>query len=373
MKRMMWLAVAVAFSGTAPDTAAAQVRVATPRTFIYGAEDPNAARIGVYLGDSDLRDTLGVRVSSVVEGGPAAAAGIKAGDRITAIDGMSLRMTRLDAEDPMLNGMMSRRLTRALDDKTAGDEVSLQIWSDGATRTVRVKTVAARELNATRERALADQIRSRVSTSNRAALGVSLGGMPSKRDTLGVLVIGVTQDGPAERAGLIEGDRIARIGDVDLRVPREDAGDATLWSARMNRLTREMRELDVGATVTLTVWNGGRQREVRVTSVAASELRSDGVRMFYGDGSFNLMPFLQDLNVRIPNIEIPRIEIPRIDIPEANIRVLPRGGGVYYYRDGRRVTDVDVTEEVQRALQAAREARQKAMEVRNAVVRRRTA
>ena len=334
MKRLMWLATAVAFSGTAPYTAGAQTRVITPRTFTYGAEAPNAARIGVYLGDSDLRDTLGVRVNSVVEGGPAAQAGLKAGDRITAIDGISLRMTRLDAEDSMLNGMMGRRLTRALDEKTAGDEVSLSVWSEGATRTVRVKTVAARELDATRERALADQIRSRIGGSSRAALGVSLGGMPSKRDTLGVLVIGVTADGPAEQAGLIEGDRIARINDIDLRVPREDAGDATLWSSRMNRLTREMRELEIGATVTLSVWSGGRQREVRATAVSSSELRSDGVRMFYGDGVFNVLPLLQDLNVRIPHIEIPRIEI-----PETNIRVPPRSG-VYYYRDGRRVRDV---------------------------------
>lgn len=325
MKKMMWLFVAATLGGTAADTVAAQeTRVFGPGAFAYtfGGEDPDAARIGVYLGDDDLRDTLGVRVSSVVEGGPAAQAGIKAGDRIVSVDGVSLRMSRVDAEDPMLRGMMSRRLTRTLDAKKAGDEVTLQVLSDGATRTVRIKTVAARELSRTRERALTDQIRSRVSGGNRAALGINLGGSPSKRDTLGVLVVGVVADGPAEKAGLIEGDRIARINDVDLRVPREDAGDATLWSNRMQRLQSELRDLDVGATVTLSVWNGERYRDVRVTTVAQSDLPSSSMRLFMGDGTFNVAPLLQDLR----RIEIPRIEIPRMRVPE--VRVLPRGGAV---------------------------------------------
>ena len=46
-----------------------------------------------------------------------------------------------------------------------------------------------------------------------AAIGISLGGNGSRRDTLGILVVGVSDSGPAARAGIDEGDRIAAIGD----------------------------------------------------------------------------------------------------------------------------------------------------------------
>ena len=349
MKRIMWVALGVLFAfGAADSLDAQQARIIAPRALAYGADNPNAARIGVFLGDSDLRDTLGVLVSSVVEDGPAAQAGIKSGDRIVAIDGVNLRMTRLDAEDAMLNGMMNRRLTRTLDAKKPGDEVELRLWSDGTTRTVRVKTVAARDLVQTRERA-ATALRERITGADRAALGLSLGGTASRRDTLGVLIIGVTTDGPAEKAGLVEGDRIARINDIDLRVPREDAGDAALSRARVSRLTREIGKLKVGDAVTLSVWSGGRQRDVRITTVRAGELRSENLQMFFGDGAFHIMPRLEGLNVTIPRIEIPRIEIPEIDV-----RTIPRGG-VYYYRGGS--VEAGIREQVQRSIEEARRVR----------------
>jgi len=354
MKRLMLVAAAVAVTaGATGQVEAQQVRVIAPRALAYGADNPNAARIGVFLGDSDLRDTLGVLVSSVVDDGPAAQAGIKSGDRIVAIDGVNLRMTRLDAEDAMLNGMMSRRLARTLDTKNPGDEVELRLWSEGTTRTVRVKTVAARDLVQTRERA-ATALRERISGGDRPALGLSLGGTASRRDTLGVLIVGVTTDGPAEKAGLIEGDRIARINDIDLRVPREDAGDATLSHARVNRLSREIGKLKVGDAVTLSVWSGGRQRDVRLTTVRAGELRSGNLQMFFGDGAFHFMPNLEGFNVTIPRIEIPRIEIPEIDV-----RTIPRGG-VYYYRGG--AADAGIREQVQRAIEEARRARTRAID-----------
>ena len=44
---------------------------------------------------------------------------------------------------------------------------------------------------------------------NRAALGIELRPTGTRRDTLGVFVAAVTPRGPAETAGIIEGDRIA--------------------------------------------------------------------------------------------------------------------------------------------------------------------
>ena len=68
--------------------------------------------------------------------------------------------------------------------------------------------------------------------SDRAVLGFSLGGTGSRRDTLGVLVVGVGDSTPAALAGIEEGDRIAAINGVDVRVAREDAGDWQASSAR---------------------------------------------------------------------------------------------------------------------------------------------
>src|SRR3954467_7221107 len=53
--------------------------------------------------------------------------------------------------------------------------------------------------------------------AKRAALGIELRATGTRRDTLGVFVEAVTPKGPAESAGIIEGDRIAAINGVDLR------------------------------------------------------------------------------------------------------------------------------------------------------------
>jgi serine protease Do len=295
-----------------------------PSLFAY-ASDPNAARIGVTLSErSDLRDTLGVLVSSVVDDSPAAKAGIKEGDRITAISGVSLRMTKDDAEDPLLAGMMTRRIIRELDKRKAGDEVELRLLSDGQSRTVRVKTVAARELTqASRPRAAT--ITGGVGANeNRASLGVRVGGSTSKRDTLGVLIMSVVADGPAEKAGVYEGDRIARINGVDLRVPSEDAGDAELSRARARRLTTEMNKLKPGDAVTLTVVTGGRSREVRITSVKASDLKEEAWFLF-DDGPGGA---IERMIRTVPQLKVApgaiRIETPgaiRIQVP-GRIRAL---------------------------------------------------
>jgi C-terminal processing protease CtpA/Prc len=314
------------------------------QTFTWHAEQPNAARIGVYLGENGLRDTLGVLISSVVDDGPAAKAGLKEGDRIQSVGNVNLRMTRVDAEDAMLNGLMGRRLVRELDKLKAGDEVELRVWSDGSAKTLRIKTVAASELATSTARSrepLRYALQSRgARNEDRAALGLSVGGSATKRDTLGVFVVRVTSDGPAEQAGIVEGDRIARINDIDLRVPAQDAGDAQLTQARVRRLNQEIGKLSAGDAVTLTVVSGGRQREVRVTAVKASELHDESFGFYFGDGAHFEFPHLQVM---------PRIQ------------TIPRGGtfqfdgGRAFQFDGGRIR-ADVREEVERALEQARRA-----------------
>jgi hypothetical protein len=107
----------------------------------------------------------------------------------------------------------------------------------------------------------------------RAALGLQLSATGTKRDTLGVFVARVTPKGPAENAGIVEGDRIASINGVDLRVNGADAGDELASGLPSRRLVREVEKLSPGNVVTLRVWSGGRVRDVQVTAGRASDLR----------------------------------------------------------------------------------------------------
>lgn len=343
MNRHIQVALVAAAAWVASAPAEAQsTRLYGPRASAFELDDPNAPRIGVFLGENGLRDTLGVLVNSVVENGPAAKAGLKEGDRIQAIGGVSLQMTRDDAGDDALSGMMSRRLIRELDKLKAGDEVELRVFSGGSARSVRVKTVASREIDAanaltTTRRPLLQEFR-----DDRAALGLSLGGRTTKRDTLGVFVMSVTADGPAEKAGIVEGDRIAKINGTDLRVPSQEAGDDDLSRARSRRLNQEIAKLAPGDAVTLTVVSGGRQREVKVSAVKASELSDgDGFSYFFGgDGAFSF-PRLENLKVQ----------------PRTELRTLPKGGT--YFFDGGKIR-ADVQEHIDRAMDEARKSLEKA-------------
>jgi hypothetical protein len=113
--------------------------------------------------------------------------------------------------------------------------------------------------------------------AKRAVLGVSVGATGSMRDTLGVFVTRVTPKGPAENAGIVEGDRIVSINGVDLRLNAADAEDSYASGLASRRLTREMQKLTPGNGVNLRVWSGGRVRDVQVTAGKASDFREGGI------------------------------------------------------------------------------------------------
>ena len=106
----------------------------------------------------------------------------------------------------------------------------------------------------------------------RAALGLQISTTGTRRDTIGVFVSSVTPKGPAENAGIIEGDRIVSINGVDLRVSSGDAEDYYASGLATRRLQREVAKLAPGARVNLRVWSGGRTRDVQVTAGRASDL-----------------------------------------------------------------------------------------------------
>ena len=129
--------------------------------------------------------------------------------------------------------------------------------------------------------------------AKRAALGIELRTTGTRRDTLGVFVEGVTPKGPAENAGIIEGDRIAAINGVDLRTPANDIEDSYSNGLASHRLTREVQKLTPGSRVTLRVFSNGRFRDVQVVAGKATDLMRVGAR-FNIDGPIGrrmMMPF----------------------------------------------------------------------------------
>ena len=289
----------VAFAGTAAAQAEARTyRLEPGRAFSFStsSDDGDRAVLGVTTSTGSKRDTLGVLVSSVSPGGPADKAGIEEGSRIASINGVNLKVAAVDADDWDMSGAMTRRLTREMGKVKAGDEVELKVYSGGQTRTVKVKTVAADDLYGTTRR-----VSSRSRDDDRAALGVSLGSSGTKRDTLGVLLIGVDDDGPAGKAGLEEGNRIQSINGVDLRVSREDAGDEYIGNSRVNRLQREMEKVKAGDEVTLKVYQGaGRVRDLKVKTVPMSDLPHRGNISIFGGMAPMAMPAMP------PSIELRR-------------------------------------------------------------------
>lgn len=273
MRRTLLVVSTLATLGAAP-LAAQSVRVVSPgqnRIVFTNTEDDGRAMIGISTSSGSKRDTLGVLISSLTEGGPAEKAGLSEGDRIQSINGVSLRVGREDAGDGEMGGIMQRRLTRELGKAKAGDEVTLQVWHDGASRSYKVKTVAADELN---------PVRRKTSSDDRAVIGIGFGLTGSKRDTAGVFVNSVTEDGPAEKAGIVEGDRIAAINGVSLKMSKDDLEDGWVANSRLNRLSREVTKAKPGEVLELTVVSGGRARAVKVTTAKASSLKG------YDEGGF---------------------------------------------------------------------------------------
>jgi serine protease Do len=262
-----------------------QERVRTPRAEVWSmaGEDDGRAVIGIGTSSGGDRDTLGLLITNVTPGGPAEQAGLEEGNRIAAINGVRISLSSADAGEPDMRGILSRRFTRELRKVKAGDNVELRVYDDGQFRNVRIKTIAAADLPSSRRARNVDP-------EERPVLGLGLGTSGSKRDTIGIFVSSVLESGPAEKAGIFEGDRIAAINGVDVRVRSEDAGDSEIASARIQRFRREIAKAKPGDAVELRVWSDGGYKNMRVTLGKASDYRQTrrGMSMFYdGDHNFS--------------------------------------------------------------------------------------
>jgi len=156
--------------------------------------------------------------------------------------------------------------------------------------------------------------------AKRAALGLELRTTGTKRDTLGVFVEAVTPKGPAETAGIIEGDRIASINGVDLRTSTGDTEDSYTNGLAAHRLSREVQKLSPGSRVNLRVYSGGRFRDVQVTAGKASDVMRlgnrfrfmmpgmDGMEFDGPDGMMMFGPETQMMRERMEPLMRERIE-----------------------------------------------------------------
>lgn len=98
----------------------------------------------------------------------------------------------------------------------------------------------------------------------RTALGLVVGTSGTDRDTLGLLVTQVLRDGPAERAGIDEGSRLAEIDGVSLRIDPSDVGRSGPSDAAVRRLAQTLSGLRDADQARLRVYGGGRYRIVTV-------------------------------------------------------------------------------------------------------------
>jgi len=296
------------------------------RAYTVVDRDDDRPRIGVATGPGGKRDTLGLLVTDVNPDGPAAKAGVEEGDRLQSVNGVDLRLSSADVEDDFMTGIATRRLIRELGKLKAGDEADLRVYRDGQTRTVKVKTVAAEDLQPERV-SVATLRRER---EDRATLGIGLGGSGSRRDTLGILIASVIDDGPADKARIEEGDRIAAINGVDLRVSPADAGDWAVSSSRMRRLNRELEKVKAGDEVELRLTRSGQPRTVRVKTVAQKDLphRTGGMFYFGGDGPGMIMrdggfSITTPRGVMAPGTREPMMYFDRFDDGAIRMRVAP--------------------------------------------------
>ena len=296
-------------------------------------DDDERAMLGVSTSSGGERDTLGLLITSITPGGPAEKAGLEEGHRIAEINGTSLRLSRADAGEPDMNGMMSRRLTREMRKIKAGDVVTLKVYQDGSFRDLRITTVAAEELRPRRVRMTREDM------EDRAVIGVSANATGSDRDTLGIMVQSVAEDGPAEKAGIFEGARIQSINGVSLRVPAADAGDDAFAGTRSSRFVREMAKVKVGDEVELRVYSNGETRTVRVRAARSGDVyKNSGGRFFFGDAGGMLVPPMPPMPPMAPMAPM---------APRPRVQVAPR----VYRAPG--VWELNLEQDIERAVEGA--------------------
>ena len=174
-----------------------------------------------------LAESQGALVAGVTDDGPAAAAGIQAGDVILKFDGEKVPEMRL--------------LPRMVAAAEIGEDVPVEVWRNGTVRTLRVKLGELEEAEA--KMAAADPSKpEEVLTRSVETLGMTVSDItPVLRDRYeldaseeGVVVTDVGADSGAAEKGI-------RAGDVIVEVANEKVGNAREMEDAIERLRKEKR------------------------------------------------------------------------------------------------------------------------------------
>jgi serine protease Do len=164
-----------------------------------------------------LGSARGALVQGVEEGGPAARAGIEAGDIIVRVDGKAIEK--------------SADLPRIIGDTKPGTRSSIQVYRRGAMRDLQV-TVAELEPDRTRRTAQAEA--PAPSGTTRTAIGIAVSDLTEAQKREMKIKGGVRVDateGAARSAGL-------REGDVILSIDNTEVSDAKQFGALVAKLDR---------------------------------------------------------------------------------------------------------------------------------------
>ncbi|MGY5810497.1 DegQ family serine endoprotease [Rhizobium sp. LEGMi198b] len=194
-----------------------------------------------------LSQAQGALVASVNDGTPAARAGIKTGDIVTAVGSETVKSPK--------------DLSRLVADLSPGDKRSLTVWRDGKSMDVNV-TLGG---NDDSKQAANDSGDGKVQPSNQPSIGVGLANLtPDLREQLnlphgveGAVVASVNPDKSAAAAGIQAGDIIVSVNDQ----PVHSAHDAQNAVAQAGKAGRK--------SVLLLIERGGDKTFVAVPFSAA--------------------------------------------------------------------------------------------------------
>ena len=322
------------------------------------------------VGEAGLPGEFGVHVTSVVEEGPAAEAGLQDGDVIVRWNGERLesvaQLQRLMAETPP-----GRSVALGVIRDGSQREVSVELGDRrGSFGDARVFTVPRERVGISRAdreslRESMAEMSSRLREGLRSAegrggqfsvfmgrprMGVSIQNLGDQlADYFGVeggaLITSVTEDSPAEAAGLAAGDVIVAIEGEAVDGPGEllqalselDAGPAEVTVVRDGARRTFTVELEEGGNR----WQGedggvfyfdrdgdgsgirlfGREGErVRIDpisfeGVTVEPMRFEGVTIEPMDFQLDVSHDGEPIEISIPAIDVPAFEIPAIDMP----------------------------------------------------------
>jgi hypothetical protein len=95
-------------------------------------------------------------------------------------------------------------------------------------------------------------------------LGLTISSSGTDRDTLGAWVSEVVPGSPADRARIQQGDRIAELNGMSLRISPEDVGRREAEDLVARRFAREVARIRAGADVTARIYADGEFRAVTI-------------------------------------------------------------------------------------------------------------